>query len=81
MEFSAQQIAGLVGGTIEGNPEVKISLAGQDKKEYVPVTLKSDGSFSVSLRAARADLEISVAANVLFSFQTSIAVMAIIKAD
>jgi len=25
MEFSAQQIAGLVGGTIEGNPEVKIS--------------------------------------------------------
>ena len=25
MEFSAQQIAGLVGGTIEGNPEVKIN--------------------------------------------------------
>ena len=25
MEFSAQQIAGLVGGTIEGNPEVKVN--------------------------------------------------------
>ena len=25
MEFSAQQIAGFLGGTIEGNPEVKVS--------------------------------------------------------
>ena len=25
MEFSAQQIAGLVEGTIEGNPEVKVN--------------------------------------------------------
>ena len=43
MEFSAQQIASVLGGTVEGDPEVKVNNFSKIEK---PALFKTEDSFT-----------------------------------